>query len=63
MALDTANISRLFIPALVQGLKLDQRLVDATNEASEQEIYSTLYHPIVPIYIAFGEKPSNLADH
>ncbi len=63
MALDTANISRLFIPALVQGLRLDQRLVDTTNEASEQEIFSTLYHPIIPISIAFGEKPPNLAAH
>lgn len=57
MAMDMASVSRLAMPALVQGLGLDQRQIEATLSQADAEMQSGKYHGITPIYIAFGQRP------
>ncbi len=58
MALDMASVYRLAMPAFVQGLGLDQRRIEATLSQADAEVQRGEYQGILPIYIAFGQRPN-----
>jgi len=57
MGMDIFTGYRLVAPALVQGLGLDRRLVNETIAQADADVYSGNYQAIMPIYIAFGQRP------
>ncbi len=46
------------IPAISQGLELDQQVIRETIQQVDAEVYSGNYQVRIPIYIAFGQKPA-----
>ncbi len=57
LAMDMVSASQLAIPALAQGLRLDQREVEANTKATEEEFFGNTYQTEIPIYIAYGQRP------
>lgn len=50
---------RAVAPALVQGLGLDQRAIEEVINQADADVYSDRYHCILPIYIAWGQRPTH----
>ena len=56
LAMDMSTIYHEAMPALIMGLKLDQRLVETTIRQVDDEIFSGRLPCIVKITIAFGQR-------